>query len=1188
VTSEACPFCRPQADRLFFVSDLVLGLWDAFPVSPGHALLVTKRHVGDWFAASQEERHALTDAIDAARRAICERHQPDGFNLGVNVGSASGQTIPHLHLHVIPRYTGDVPDPRGGVRYVVPKLANYLAQPADDVGESRRLVTGGDDDPLFPHLAHHLTTAESVDIVVSFVLRSGVDRIFEHLRDLLARGARLRLLTGDYLGITDPNALMRLLDLEGRVEVRVFETGQDGREMAPGARSFHPKAYIFSDGRGGTAFIGSSNLSAAALTSAIEWNYRVVSSREGSGYDEIVAAFDRLFHHPSTRALTPEWVETYRLVRPEQAAISEPVDAAIEPALPPVTPNEVQLAALEALEATRVAGNKAGLVVLATGLGKTWLSAFDTNRPEFRRVLFVAHREEILNQALDTFRRIRPEGRFGRYTGEQKDLDADVLFASIQTLGRRQHLEAFSPEFFDYVIVDEFHHAAAATYRKLIGWFQPKFLLGLTATPERTDGGDLLALCQQNLVYRCDLVEGVRRDLLAPFHYFGVPDEVDYTNIPWRSTRFDEESLTNAVATHRRAENALEQFRKRAAKRALGFCVSQRHADFMARFFNDRGVRAVSVHAGPTSAPRAPSLERLSAGDLDIVFAVDMFNEGVDLPNLDTVLMLRPTESRILWLQQFGRGLRKAPDKERLTVVDYIGNHRVFLLKPQTLFGLPSGDREVLNLLERLRDGSQELPPGCEVTYELETVEILKALLRVAPGQVDALEARYDDFKALHDQRPTALELYEEGYNPRAVRPKYPSWMQFVASRGDLSAASQQALDAHRAFIDVLDVTPMVKSYKMLVLLGMLNAGQFPGALSVAQLAGEVRKIAGRTRRAAEDLEGSFTDEQALIRLLIQNAIDAWAGGKGTRDTAYFSYEDGVFKTTFVVAPDLLEPFQEMVREVAEWRLAEYLDRKGRDKAGHATLKVSHASGRPILFLPQGPEREDLPEGWTEVEADGERLSLNFVKIAVNVARRGADEANVLPEVLRRWFGEDAGAPGTRHNVSLKRDGDLWKLSPTGVRHDRVQLWRSYSREEIPELFGFTFNPAIWNAGFAKRPRHIFLLATLDKSGHGSEFQYKDHFVSRTEFEWQSQNRTRQESSDGQDIRDHASRDIAVHLFVRDQKKRAGGGAARFIYCGDVTFKQWSGERPITVRWRLDYAIPDAVWASLGPGAAVV
>lgn len=700
-----CPFCNPDPARLFLRAELVVGLWDAFPVAAGHALLVTRRHVSSWFDATAPEHRALIDAIHAAQQTILQRHKPDGFNIGVNVGEAAGQTVPHLHIHVIPRYRGDVPDPRGGIRHVIPGRGNYLAELGRHADTEGYLVTGGDD-PLLPHIVSQLATADRADIVVSFALESGVDRVFEHFRDLLDRGGQLRILTGDYLGITEPNALMRLLDLEGYIERRVFETakvqGVPAIRPLPVRSSFHPKAYIFGDGGSGIAFVGSSNLSASALTNAVEWNYRILSSRDGAGYTETVAAFNSLFRHPCTQDLTAEWVAKYRARRPVQGSIVEAADIEPEAPKPPITPTSVQQAALTALEQTRAAGNKAGLVVLATGLGKTWLSAFDISRPEFRRVLFVAHREEILNQALNTFRRIRPEARLGHYTGDTKDPAADVIFASIQTLSRQEHLERFARDAFDYLIVDEFHHAAAASYRKLIAYFQPKFLLGLTATPERTDGGDLLALCQQNLVYRCDLVEGVRDGLLAPFHYYGVPDDVDYANIPWRSTRFDEEALTTAVATQRRAENALVQLRTKGGKRALGFCVSQRHADFMTAFFKERGVRAVAVHSGPTSAPRAASLEQLEAGELDIVFAVDMFNEGVDLPTLDTVMMLRPTESKILWLQQFGRGLRKAAGKERLMVIDYIGNHRVFQLKPQTLFGLRSGDREIFNLLERL------------------------------------------------------------------------------------------------------------------------------------------------------------------------------------------------------------------------------------------------------------------------------------------------------------------------------------------------------------------------------------------------------------------------------------------------------------------------------------------------------
>ena len=312
-------------------------------------------------------------------------------------------------------------------------------------------------------------------------------------------------------------------------------------------------------------------------------------------------------------------------------------------------------------------------MVLATGLGKTWLAAFDSSASGYQRILFVAHREEILSQAMATFRRIRPLASLGNFSGTEKIPDADIVFASIQTLGRKKHLLTFDPESFDYIIIDEFHHAAAKTYRNLIDHFTPKFLLGLTATPERTDGGDLLSLCQGNLVYRCDLGEGIKRNLLSSFSYFGIPDEIDYANIPWRSHKFDEEVLTTAAATESRARNALEQFKSKGGSKALGFCCSMTHANYMAEYFNTAGLRAVAVHSGVGSAPRAASLENLEKGDLDIIFAVDMFNEGIDLPEIDTIMMLRPTESRILWLQQFGRGLRKKFNDKRLAVIDYIG-----------------------------------------------------------------------------------------------------------------------------------------------------------------------------------------------------------------------------------------------------------------------------------------------------------------------------------------------------------------------------------------------------------------------------------------------------------------------------------------------------------------------------------
>ena len=415
--------------------------------------------------------------------------------------------------------------------------------------------------------------------------------------------------------------------------------------------------------------------------------------------------------------------------------------------------------------------------------------------------------------------------------------------------------------------------------------------------------------------------------------------------------------MTTHVATQSRARNAYEQLQKRGGTRTLAFCVSQRHADFMADFFRQQGLRAVAVHSGDTSAPRAQSLEELSEGKLDVICAVDVFNEGLDLPELDTILMLRPTESRILWLQQFGRGLRKTKDDKQLTVIDYIGNHRTFLLKPQTLFSLPAGGQEVLNLLERARQGPIEIAPGCFVTYELETIDILRALVRVTADRQEALKRYYEEFVELHGTRPRALEAFHEGYNPRAARAAHGSWLGFVGSRGGLDAGQAEALERHRAFLDELEDTPMTKSYKMLVLLGMLNEDAFPGEITIDTLAESVAALASRNHRLVADLGPKAATPDGLKSHLEQNPIDAWIGGRGTGGTPYFAYENGIFRTNFATRPDDRGALQELARELADCRLAEYVDRLERQP------QARPHNGRPSTYLWQevGPAPEQPP-----------------------------------------------------------------------------------------------------------------------------------------------------------------------------------------------------------------------------------
>ena len=1037
----------------------------------------------------------MIEGLNQARALLSETLAPDGFNVGFNEGVAAGQTIPHFHIHVIPRRQGDMEDPRGGVRHVIPAKGNYLSPSQSDYAprapmsgtpHDRALISGGED-ALIRHLLPHIDQAVAVDLAVSFVMESGARLLQPHLQDLLNRSGRLRLVTSDYLDVTDPAALRRLMDLEGDAHLKIFEANQVG---------FHPKSWVFHmEDRSGVAIVGSSNLSESALRTGVEWNFRVVSPESGQGWRDVLEGFEALIIRPEVRDLDHQWIDRYAQRRERTLAPSPRLlDVAEEPPMPPPMPHVIQIEALEALEDTRAQGFTAGMVVLATGLGKTWLSAIDSDRPEFKRVLFVAHREEILSQAMETYRRCRPGAHFGRYTGAQKDLDADVLFASVQTLGRISHLRQFSPDAFDYIVVDEFHHAAARTYRGLIQHFTPKFLLGLTATPDRMDGGDLLGLCQENLVYRCDFIAGIEHKLLSGFRYLGVPDDVNYAQIPWRGSGFDEAILTQALATQARAQNALEQLQRHGGSRTLGFCCSQGHADYMADFFNNNGLRAVAVHAGEGSAPRASSLERLEAGDLDVIFSVDMFNEGVDVPNIDTVLMLRPTESTVIWMQQFGRGLRRAEGKERLNVIDYIGNHRVFLTKARALLQCSVGDRALLIKLEQLRRGEIVWPDGCEVTYELEALDLLKSLLR-PPGQGDGLEAYYLEFRERKGTRPSALDLFHAGFDPR--RTGHGGWFQFVQHQGDLLPIEQEVILRHDAFLNSLATGAMTRSYKMLLIRAMQRRGTFPGSIGLDALTETFADLALRNPNLRRDVSADLNDQAEIRKLLLKHPIDAWVEARGAGTRPFFAMEDGRFRTTFQTLDTHVPVLNDLVEELIDWRLAAYFD-KGETEAlqGVAEGPATPFEGAPLIA---------------------------------------------------------SGGP---------------------------ELWREYMREEIPPLFGLTYNSGSWDQGFVVKDNTAFLLVTLKKTNLNAEHRYEDRFIDALRMHWQSQNRTTQASKHGRIISGEEP-GYRLHLFVRMEKLR-GKTASPFTYCGTVGFESWEGEKPISVNWRLSEAVPHRLHRAFG------
>jgi len=1020
-----CPFCTLPPARILWADAHCFAFHDAYPVTPGHTLIVPKRHVSTWFDASPAEKQALWQAVDAIKALVEQAHAPDGYNLGINAGEAAGQTVPHLHLHVIPRYHGDTPNPRGGVRGVIPAKQDYTAPapPAADPSDpfaSLPAFVAGEDDPLLTPLREALRLASEVDILAAFAQHSGVELLEGDWVDALRRGARVRLLTSDYLNLTSAHALQRLLTLHTAHEAfdaRLHVTSAHG--------VFHPKAYLFARGPYGIAYVGSSNLSASALTDGVEWNLR---SADADTLRTVRARFEQ--HFAAATPLTPDLVEAYQQ--------RVPLPLAPEPAAPRPRPHDIQREVLQALHATREEGHRAGLVVMATGLGKTFLSAFDFAQLDGHRALFVAHRQEILDQAADTWRQVHPDRTIGKMVGGDHAPDADLLFASVQTLSRARHLHGFDPTHFDYVVVDEFHHAAASSYRKLLAHFRPRFLLGLTATPDRMDGAALLDLCGDNLVARIGLVEGIQRQRLVPFAYHGVADSLDFATIPWRSGRFDAEELTARSNTQERAAQALREYRRHAPvgrRCALVFCCSVAHADFMAAYLSEHGVLAAAVHSQDSSAPRAASLRRLVAGKLEAICAVDVFNEGVDLPDVNVILMLRPTDSPIVFLQQLGRGLRpgRSLNKPALTVVDFIGNHRSFLTKTQALAALSGRVDATPGLSLRLIEAGLDLPEGCSVDIETDALNLLHAVAKLSKD--DHLRYTYQELRDGHGRRPTAWEVYSAGAVVRKpVRQRHGTWHDFVAAMGDLSAAEAEMLEAHRAWFDDLLRTRMSRSYKMVALDVLLDLDALHQSVAVGELARRCRqRMQSDPVLTAELAESAGDDDDAFARRWRTHPLRVFHQAKGFSQR-WFALDGDRFVSQLEVAEADREVFDAMTAELVDFRLRAHLSKRRYIAdvlpfAAPIALRVSHTRGNPILRFARD-RRPDLPEGEVEVCVDGRPFTLSFRKIAVNVARERPGGPNVLPQLMRRWFGPTAGQPGTHHVVELLRVGDAWRLGP--------------------------------------------------------------------------------------------------------------------------------------------------------------
>jgi hypothetical protein len=660
------------------------------------------------------------------------------------------------------------------------------------------------------------------------------------------------------------------------------------------------------------------------------------------------------------------------------------------------------------------------------------------------RVLFLAHRRELLRQAAGTYRRqvraLSITARVGWFDADDDDIGADLVFASVAKMARPEHVARLRGQVFDYVVVDEVHHAAAQSYRKILDAIDPGFLLGLTATPERADSADILGLFDDFIAYQADIGRGIVLGRLVPFHYFGIKDEIDYENIPWRNRRFDPEVLARAAQTEARMETLWRSWAEHPGERSMVFCCSIAHALYVRDWLRSRGVRAAAVHAGEGSDDRDQAIEAIQRGDLEAICSVDVFNEGIDLPGVDRVVMLRPTESGVVFLQQLGRGLRAAPGKSAVTVIDFVGNHRMFLERVRMLLSL--GRSAAIAALRGFlgSGGPAELPGGCSVDVELEAKELLDRLFRVSG--VDEVERAYRELCIERgadedpELRPTAGELQRMGYLPGRVRERHGSWFAFVRAENGLTPDEMRVVELAGEFLREIEVTERTRSFKMVTLEVLLEADALLTGLPIDELAASAHSILRRSPELFADVAEEQRDDDPGAGSTARwrgywrsNPITAWITPKRDR-RAWFRLDGDRFVLDLVMEDGLKPALSKLVRELVDYRLAQYRARRDSDQATSQgfVCRVLSNQRDPILKLPARAGSGSVPEGETDVRLpDGAVWQFRFAREFCNVARPAGRARNQLPDLLRGWFGPRAGRPGTRFEVRFVASPDgLW------------------------------------------------------------------------------------------------------------------------------------------------------------------
>ncbi|UZP02111.1 DEAD/DEAH box helicase [Clostridium botulinum] len=595
-------------------------------------------------------------------------------------------------------------------------------------------------------LISELNKCEEFFISVAFITSSGIIPLLETLKNLNKKGIKGKILTTDYLNFSEPKALKRLLEFPN-IEIKLYSK-----------ENFHTKGYIFKYSDHYKLIVGSSNLTQSALTKNKEWNLKVSSLEEGSLTEGVISEFNDLWNEADE--LTLEWIDTYEDIYKKQIEYTR---KSTVPSLAQykLKPNKMQVAAIQSLNKLRENGENKGLLISATGTGKTYLSAFELRNYDPQKALFIVHREQIAKQALSSFKNVFGDTRsMGILSGTSKDLDKDFIFCTVQTLSKDAVLYNFSKDEFDYIVIDEVHKAGANSYQKIIDYFTPKFLLGMTATPERSDDFDIFKMFNHNIAYEIRLKQALEEDLLCPFHYFGISD------ITIEGAPLNEQSDFRYLVAQERVKHIIDKinFYGHCGERVKGliFCSNKKEAIELSNIFNARGYRTVALTGENSQSEREKAIERLEQDELynclDYIFTVDIFNEGVDIPTVNQVVMLRPTQSSIVFVQQLGRGLRKSKFKEYVVIIDFVGNYNNNFLIPIALSGDRTFNKDTLR--KYVMEGTR-LIPGCSTVNfdEVSKKKIFESIDVANFNDIKLIKESYNKLKQKIGKIPTLSDF---------------------------------------------------------------------------------------------------------------------------------------------------------------------------------------------------------------------------------------------------------------------------------------------------------------------------------------------------------------------------------------------------------------------------------------------